>query len=72
MNGPLDIHPKVAGSSLAGAIAVLIVWVLGLVHVAVPDVAAGALVVALTTFGGWLAPAGYQPKAPAAEPPATA
>lgn len=57
MNGALNIHPKVAGGTLSGALALLIIWVLMLCHVAVPDVAAGALVVALSGLGGWLAPA---------------
>ena len=68
VKGALDIHPKVAGGTLAGALAILIVWILGLEGVAVPDVAAAALVTALSGLGGWLAPAGYD----AANPPAAA
>lgn len=61
MNGALDIHPKVAGGALSGALAILIVWILSLIGVQVPDVAAAALATALAGFGGWLAPAGYSP-----------
>jgi len=68
MNGALDIHPKVAGGTIAGAIAVLIVWILNLAGIPVPDVADAALVVILTALGGWLAPAGY----PQTNPPAPA
>jgi hypothetical protein len=65
MNGRLDIHPKVAGATLAGALAVLIVWILSLVGIPVPDVADAALVTVLSGLGGWLAPAGYAaPKQP--------
>jgi hypothetical protein len=59
LNGLLDIHPKVAGGTLACALAVLIVWILSLVGIPVPLVADGALVTALSALGGWLAPAGY-------------
>jgi hypothetical protein len=68
MNGTLDVHPKVAGGTLAGAAALLIVWILSLCHVAVPDVAASALAVILGTLGGWLAPAGYPPAQPEPAP----
>lgn len=59
MKGLLDIHPKVAGGTLAGAFAVLIVWILSLVGIPVPAAADAALVVVLSGIGGWLAPAGY-------------
>jgi len=68
MNGNLDIHPKVAGSTLAGSVAILIIWILSLVGIPVPDVADGALVIVLTSLGGWLAPAGYPPASPPAPP----
>jgi hypothetical protein len=68
MKGALDIHPKVAGGTLSGSLAVLIVWILSLRGIAVPDVAIGALVVFFTAVGGWLAPAGY----PASTTPAAA
>lgn len=56
MNGPLDIHPKVAGMTLTGALGILAVWILGLAHVQVDPVAASALAVVVGAFGGWLAP----------------
>lgn len=56
MNGALNIHPKVVGSTLAGAIAVLIIWILGLEHITVPETAAGALVVLIGGIGGYLSP----------------
>lgn len=56
MNGALNIHPKVAGMTLTGALSVLAVWILGLAHVQVDPVAAGALTVVIGAFGGWLAP----------------
>lgn len=68
MNGALDIHPKVAGGALASGIAILIVWILSLVGIAVPDVASAALVAVLGGIGGWLAPSGYPAAAAAAAP----
>ncbi len=56
MNGPLDLHPKTSAAGLGGSSAILIVWILGLAHVTVDPVVAGALVGALGTFGAWLAP----------------
>jgi hypothetical protein len=56
MNGPLDIHPKVAAASITGALATVLVWALGLAHVQVDPVVAGSLAASLAAFGGWLAP----------------
>ena len=56
MSGPLDLHPKTTGASLAGAVGVLIVWGLGLAHVAVDPVVAASIPTALAGFGAWLAP----------------
>lgn len=62
MNGALEIHPKVAGGSLAGALALIIVWGLSLAHVAVPTEVGMAFTLVLAFAGGWAAPS----KAPAA------
>lgn len=71
MKGALDIHPKVAGGTIAAAGAVLIVWILSLAGISVPVVADGALVTVLSGLGGWLAPASYPPSAAApSQPPA--
>jgi hypothetical protein len=56
MNGPLNIHPKVAGGSLSGALALIIIWVFSLVHIQVPVEVAAAMVLVFTFAGGWLAP----------------
>jgi len=56
MNNALDVHPKVVGGGLGSAAAVLVVWLLGLAHVTVDPVVAGALVAVLASIGGWLAP----------------
>jgi hypothetical protein len=56
MNGSLNLHPKVVGGTGSGALGILIVWLLGLAHITVDPVVAGALVTALAFVGGWLAP----------------
>ncbi len=56
MGSPLAIHPKVAAASISGSLAILVIWLLGLAHVTVDPVVAGALSTALAAFGGWLAP----------------
>lgn len=56
MQNALTLHPKVAGSSLGGALALIVLWALSLV-VAVPPEPAAGLTVFLTFVGGWLAPA---------------
>ncbi len=56
MGSPLTLHPKVAAAGLAGSISILVIWLLGLAHVTVDPVVAGALSTALAAFGGWLAP----------------
>lgn len=67
MNGTLNIHPKVVGSTLAGALAVLVIWILSLWNVTVPETAAGALVVVLGGVGGWLSPVLSSIEKPAAK-----
>ena len=56
MNGPLDIHPKVAAGSAAAAASLILVWLLAQVGVKMPGDVAGAIVVVLTFAAGWLAP----------------
>ena len=56
MNGALDVHPKVVAATGGGTIGVLIIWVLGLAHVTVDPVVAGALTAAVAGFLAWLAP----------------
>ncbi len=56
MNGGLDLHPKVAGASLAGALGLIVVWLFSLGHITVPNEVAAAIVLALTFAGGWAAP----------------
>lgn len=56
MNGALNLHPKVVGGTGGGTIGVLVVWLLGLAHVTVDPIVAGALVTVLAFVGGWLAP----------------
>jgi len=55
MNGALNIHPKVAGGTLSGALALIVLWALSYWVVAPPEVAA-AFTLLLGGIGGWLAP----------------
>lgn len=52
----LTIHPKVAGSSLSGALAIVILWAISFAVDVPPEVAA-AFTAILSFIGGWLAPA---------------
>ena len=56
MNSALDVHPKVVGGSLSGSAGILVIWLLGLAHVTVDPVVAGALVAIASGLGAWLAP----------------
>ena len=56
MGNPLNIHPKVVGATIGGSLGILIVWLLGLAHVTVDPVVAGALTSVVASFLGWLAP----------------
>ena len=56
MNHPLALHPKTASAGMSGALGVLVVWLLGLAHVTVDPIVAGALVGVLAGVGSWLAP----------------
>lgn len=63
MNGALEIHPKVAGGTLAGSLTLIVVWILGLFGVAVPLEIGMAFTLLFTFAGGWLAPASAAPPA---------
>lgn len=65
MNGPLDIHPKVAAGSVAAAASLILIWALAQFKVALPGDVAGAIVVVLTFAAGWLAPTTKSETAPA-------
>lgn len=56
MNNALDVHPKVVGGGIGSGAAVLVIWLLGLAHVVVDPVVAGALVASLSAVGAWLSP----------------
>jgi len=56
MNGLLDFHPKTTAGIGGGTLGILIVWLLGLAHVTVDPVVAGALATAIGGFFAWLAP----------------
>lgn len=57
MNGPLNLHPKVAASLLAGWVVVLIVYSLHQwAHTDLPAVVSAALTGIVTFAAGWLAP----------------
>lgn len=49
-----SIHPKVAASSLAGALTVLLVWVLSLFDVTMPGEVGSALTVILMSVTGYM------------------
>jgi hypothetical protein len=63
VNGALNLHPKVAGGTLAGSLTLIVVWVLSLVHVIVPLEIGMAFTLLFTFVGGWLAPASAAPAA---------
>ncbi len=56
MNGATNLHPKVVGGGAGTGLGALIVWLLGLAHVAVDPVVAVAIAGVLSTIGAWLAP----------------
>ncbi|WP_158884060.1 hypothetical protein [Amycolatopsis anabasis] len=47
----------VAVTSVAGAVAVILVWMLSLVHVDMPPVVASAVTVVVSALAGYLSPA---------------
>jgi len=55
VNGSLNIHPKVAGGTLSGALALIILWALSYWVIVPPEVAA-AFTLLLGSVGAWLAP----------------
>lgn len=56
MNSALELHPKVAGGSLSGAVGLIVLWVLSLWHVSVTPEESGALVLVLGSVGAYFAP----------------
>ncbi|GAG36701.1 unnamed protein product [marine sediment metagenome] len=53
-------QPKVAGGVLAGAITVILVWVLSLFGVEVPGAVGAALATVVGAISAWLVPEGSQ------------
>lgn len=51
-----NIHAKVKGGTVSGAVAVLVLWLLS-TKVAVPTPASDAITVIIAALGGWLTPA---------------
>jgi hypothetical protein len=62
MSGALAIHPKVAGGSLSGSVALIALWAASYWVIVPPEVAA-AFAVVLGFVGGWLSPAQAAPAA---------
>lgn len=57
MNGPLNIHPKVAGGSLAGLLSlVLLALLTRYTHHAVSAATEGEITLFVAAFGAWLSP----------------
>ena len=54
----MKVHPKITAAGLAGALTVIIVWLLGLFDVDVPPEVASAFTVVLSFITGYLVPAG--------------
>lgn len=54
--GALDINPKVSGATLAGALAIVLVWILGAFDVDVPVEGGAAITTLLAATGGYLTP----------------
>ena len=52
--------PKVAGGMLAGALSVVLIWVLSLLGVEVPGVVGAAFVTVIGSAVAWLVPEGSQ------------
>ncbi len=55
MNGKLNLHPKVAGSGLTGALALIILWGVSYA-ITVPVEVGAAFTVVLSFVGGYFAP----------------
>ena len=56
MGSAWNLHPKTVGAGTGGTIGILVVWCLGLAHVTVDPVVAGALTSAVAGLLSWLAP----------------
>lgn len=50
------IHPKIQNGALAGAVTVLLLYVLGLYHVTIPDAVASAFTTVVTFATGYITP----------------
>jgi hypothetical protein len=76
MQNALTIHPKVTASTLGGAFALIVAYVLSLFGIQLPAEVAAAIVVIFSFVSGWAAPATAAAATPAAipaesEPPTT-
>lgn len=56
MNSALELHPKVAGGGISGALALIILWVLALWHITVPPEVAAAGTLILGSVGAYFSP----------------
>lgn len=56
MSNALTLHPKTAGGTLSGAVALIVVALLKHWHVNLDDVTSSALTVIAGSVGAWLAP----------------
>lgn len=75
MQNALTIHPKVTASTLGGAFALIVAYILSLFGIQLPAEVAAAVVVIFSFVSGWAAPAtaaGAVPTIPTteSEPPA--
>jgi uncharacterized membrane protein len=57
MQNALTIHPKVTASTLGGAFALIVAYVLSLFGIQLPAEVAAAIVVIFSFVSGWAAPA---------------
>lgn len=64
MDSKLAPTPKVASGTAAGSVTVMVVWVLGLVGLAVPATVAAALTVLFGFAAAWLRPDASSPGSP--------
>lgn len=56
MGSATNIHPKVVTGAIGAQAAALVVWLLGVMHVAVDPVTAAEMVAVLSAFFAWLGP----------------
>lgn len=64
----MNVHPKVISSGVAGAATILIMWGLALAKIQVPPEVASAITVLISSFTGYLTPAGADQPAPPHDP----